>query len=82
MEVFKKVWEEWMDHNISLGNCKNIMFQKSLDAGYSYDLIKQKLNIDYIISPVLSGNLTKKCALKHAIKINNEMDINLNYQCN
>jgi prolyl 4-hydroxylase len=72
MEVFKKDWEEWMDHNIFLGNCKNIMFQKSLDAGYSYDLIKQKLNIDYIISPVLSENFTKKCALKNAIKINNE----------
>jgi prolyl 4-hydroxylase len=72
MEVFKKDWEEWIDHNISLGNCKNVMFQKSLDEGYSYDLIKQKLNIDYIISPVLPEKLTNKCALKKAIRINNE----------
>jgi hypothetical protein len=30
MDVFKKDWEEWMDHNISLGNCKNIMFENPL----------------------------------------------------
>jgi prolyl 4-hydroxylase len=72
MDVFNKDWEEWMDHNISLGNCKNIMFQKSLDAGYSYDLIKQKLNIDYVVSSVLPEELTNKCALKNAIKVNNE----------
>jgi prolyl 4-hydroxylase len=72
MEVFKKDWEEWMVHNISLGNCKNIMFQKSLDAGYSYHLIKQKLNIDYIVSPVLPERLTNKCSLKNATRINNE----------
>jgi|688.fasta_scaffold140418_1 prolyl 4-hydroxylase len=72
MDVFNKDWEEWIDHNISLGNCKNIMFQKSLDAGYSYDLIKQKLNIDYVVSSVLPEELTNKCALKNAIKVNNE----------
>jgi prolyl 4-hydroxylase len=69
MEVFKKDWEEWMDMNISLGNCKNIMFQKSLDEGYSYELIKQKLNIDYKISYSLPEKLLNKIALKKAIKI-------------
>jgi len=72
MEFFKKDWEEWIDHNISLGNCKNIMFQKSLDAGYSYDLIKKKLNMDYVLSSVLPEELTNKCALKNAIRVNNE----------
>lgn len=88
MDVFNKDWEEWMDHNISLGNCKNIMFKMSLDAGYPYHLIKQKLNIDYLVSTVLPKeggldlecleysdlleNVTDKCALKTAIKVNNE----------
>jgi len=72
MNSFKKEWEEWIDYNISLGNCKNIMFQKLLDAGYSYDLIKQKLNIDYMISNVLPEHLTSKIALKKAIRINSD----------
>jgi prolyl 4-hydroxylase len=72
MDFFKKDWEEWMDYNISLGNCKNIMFQKSLDAGYSYDLIKQKLNIDYIVSKLLPEKLTNKYALNNAIRVNNK----------
>ena len=49
METFKPDWEEWIDLNLRLGNCKQIMFQKSLDVGYAYDLIKSKLNIDYNI---------------------------------
>jgi len=69
---FKKDWEEWIDHNISLGNCKNIIFQKSLDEGYCYELIKKKLNMDYKISSVLPEKLTNKCALKNAIRIKNE----------
>ena len=47
METFAPDWEEWIDLNLRLGNCKQIMFQKSLDAGYSYDLLKRKIGIDY-----------------------------------
>jgi len=69
MNTFKKDWEEWIDLNISLGNCKVIMFQKSLEAGYSYDLIKRKLNIDYEISKPLPASCKDKLALRTATKI-------------
>jgi prolyl 4-hydroxylase len=49
METFAPEWEEWIDLNLKLGNCRQIMFQKSLDAGYSYALLKRKIGIDYII---------------------------------
>ena len=49
METFAQNWEEWIDLNLRLGNCKQTMFQKSLDAGYSYALLKRKIGIDYVI---------------------------------
>jgi prolyl 4-hydroxylase len=49
METFAQNWEEWIDLNLQLGNCKQTMFQKSLDAGYSYALLKRKIGIDYVI---------------------------------
>jgi prolyl 4-hydroxylase len=49
METFTPDWEEWIDLNLRLGNCKQIMFQKSLDAGYSHALLKRKIGIDYAI---------------------------------
>jgi prolyl 4-hydroxylase len=70
MNSFKPDWEEWMDLNISLGNCKVIMFQKSLEAGYTYDLIKKKLNMDYNIPRQLPVNLKNKVALRSAKKLN------------
>jgi prolyl 4-hydroxylase len=72
MNSFTTDWEEWMDFNISQGNCKLIMFQKSLDAGYSYDLIKRKLNIDYHVSVPLPLELKDKIALRNARKINSD----------
>jgi prolyl 4-hydroxylase len=76
MNSFEKFWEEWLDLNISLGNCKLIMFQKSLDAGYAYDLIKQKLNIDYHVSKPLPVALKDKIALRNAKKIaSDKLDI-------
>jgi len=72
MKAFKKDWEEWIDYNILLGNCKNILFQKSLDEGYSYDLIKNKLNMEYNISSVIPVHLRKKIALKTATKLNSD----------
>ena len=69
MNSFTKDWEEWLDLNISLKNCKLIMFQKSLDSGYSYDLIKSKLNIDYHVSVPLPLVLKDKVALRNAKKI-------------
>jgi len=72
MNSFATIWEEWLDLNISLGNCKLIMFQKSLDAGYSYDLIKRKLNIDYHVSVPLPSALKDKIALRNARKINSD----------
>lgn len=47
MNEFTKDWDDWLNHNISMGNCKEVMFKKSLDAGYDYDLIKNKLNFEY-----------------------------------
>ena len=49
METFAPDWEEWIDLNLRLGNCKQIMFQKSLDAGYSYALLRRKIGIDYAV---------------------------------
>jgi prolyl 4-hydroxylase len=72
MDSFGKDWEDWMDLNISLGNCKLIMFQKSLDAGYAYDLIKAKLNIDYHVSEPLPLALKDKIALRNAKKIQSD----------
>lgn len=72
MNSFRKDWEEWLDLNISLGNCKLIMFQKSLDAGYAYDLIKDKLNIDYQVSKTLPLVFKDKIALRTAKKINSD----------
>jgi len=67
MQSFKPDWEDWINSNVLLGNCKRIMFQKSLDAGYSYELIKNKLNIDYDISETKN---TKKIALLNSKKLN------------
>ena len=39
MNIFRKDWEEWIDLNLSKGNCKNIMFEKLLEEGYEYNLI-------------------------------------------
>jgi len=72
MNTFTKEWEEWLDLNISLGNCKLIMFQKSLEQGYAYDLIKSKLNIDYKISVPLKLELKDKVALRNAKRINSD----------
>jgi prolyl 4-hydroxylase len=55
METFTPDWEEWIDLNLRLGNCKQIMFQKSLDAGYSHALLKRKIGIDYAI-PIASAS--------------------------
>jgi len=71
MEVFKKDWEEWIDHNVALGNCKKILFEKSLNEGYSYNLLKNKLNMDYHISNS-SLNSIDKVSLKKAIKIQSD----------
>ena len=47
METFAPEWEEWIDLNLRLGNCRQIMFQKSLEAGYSHALLKRKIGVDY-----------------------------------
>ena len=72
MNSFTPDWEEWIDLNISLGNCKVIMFQKSLEAGYAYDLIKRKLNIDYEIAEPLPMELKNKIALRTAKKLQSD----------
>lgn len=69
MQTFKPNWEEWIDHNLRLNNCKKIMFQKSLEAGYSYDLLHRKLGIDYIVAPNNTTN-TERVALRTAHKLN------------
>ena len=72
MNVFKPDWEEWINLNLSLGNCKLIMFQKSLEAGYTYDLIKSKLNMDYQVSKPVPAICKDKIALRHATKLNSD----------
>lgn len=69
METFKPEWKEWIDLNLELGNCKIIMFQKSLDAGYSYNLLKKTLGIDYKVNENNKKH-TGKIALKNATKLN------------
>jgi prolyl 4-hydroxylase len=61
METFEEDWKTWIDTNIQLGSCKKIMFQKLLDRGYSYQLIRRTLGIDYF---------TNRVALRTANKIN------------
>jgi prolyl 4-hydroxylase len=68
METFAPDWEEWIDLNLRLGNCKQIMFQKSLDAGYSHALLKRKIGIDYQ-APVQMQALSR-VALKTAQRLN------------
>ena len=46
METFTTDWEQWLDLNLPLGNCKQIMFQKSLEKGYSYNLLRRKIGIE------------------------------------
>jgi prolyl 4-hydroxylase len=76
MNSFKPDWEEWMNLNISLGNCKLIMFQKSLEAGYNYDLIKNKLNIEYHVSKPMPVACRDKIALRNAVRIpSNKLEI-------
>jgi len=71
METFKPDWEEWIDLNLRLGNCKQIMFQKSLDAGYSHALLKRKIGIDYIASEKQQPHrLNVAVALRTAQKLN------------
>jgi prolyl 4-hydroxylase len=68
METFAPKWEEWIDLNLRLGNCKQIMFQKSLDAGYSHALLKRKIGIDYQ-APVQMRALAR-VALRTAQRLN------------
>ena len=68
METFTPDWEEWIDLNLRLGNCKQIMFQKSLDAGYSYALLKRKIGIDYAL-PQASSGLPAVVALRTAQRL-------------
>jgi prolyl 4-hydroxylase len=71
METFTPDWEEWIDLNLRLGNCKQIMFQKSLDAGYSHALLKRKIGIDYIASEKQQPQrLNVAVALRTAQKLN------------
>lgn len=68
METFAPEWEEWIDLNLRLGNCKQIMFQKSLEAGYSHALLKRKIGIDYQ-APVQTQALAR-VALRNAQRLN------------
>lgn len=79
MNKFEKDWEDWIDHNISLGNCKQILFKKSLEIGYDYNLLKNKIGIDYIISDKTdnsnsnnnnNSNRSSNVALRNAVKLN------------
>jgi prolyl 4-hydroxylase len=72
METFTPDWEEWIDLNLRLGNCKQIMFQKSLDAGYSHALLKRKIGIDYTQSQPQSQSQSRSdiVALRTAQRLN------------
>ena len=47
IKTFSPDFEEWIDENIKLKNCKVQLFKTLLEKGYQYDLIKNRLNIDY-----------------------------------
>lgn len=70
MNVFKKDWEEWIDLNLSKGNCKVQMFKILLKEGYDYNLIKNKLDIDYLIEDTNQTELRNQIALRNAVKLN------------
>ena len=72
METFSPEWEEWIDINLRLGNCKQIIFQKSLEAGYSYAVLKSKIGIDYMPpqSQVISISRSDVIALRTAHRVN------------
>ena len=72
METFSPEWEEWIDLNLRLGNCKQIMFQKSLEAGYSHALLKRKIGIDYTQSQPQSQPQSRSdvVALRTAQRLN------------
>ena len=73
METFSPDWEEWIDLNLRLGNCKQIMFQRSLDAGYSHDLLQRKIGISYA-APSLAASSQQRTdvavSLRSAQKLN------------
>jgi prolyl 4-hydroxylase len=76
MTSFTKDWELWINYNMSRGNCKKIMFEKLLEAGYKYDLIKDKLNIDYEVSKPLVSSLKNNISLKNKIALKNAVKLN------
>ena len=69
METFTPDWEQWIDLNLTLGNCKQIMFQKSLEKGYSYNLLRRKIGIEYIVEKNNKTDTTN-IALRTAQKVN------------
>ena len=68
METFAPEWEEWIDLNLRLGNCRQIMFQKSLEAGYSHALLKRKIGVDYR-APTLVLDRVQTVALRTAQRL-------------
>jgi prolyl 4-hydroxylase len=70
METFAPDWEEWIDLNLRLGNCKQIMFQKSLEAGYSHALLKRKIGIDYTLTRQSRPQSQSDVALRTAQRLN------------
>tara|TARA_B110000483_G_scaffold242095_1_gene326824 strand:- start:17182 stop:17988 length:807 start_codon:yes stop_codon:yes gene_type:complete len=45
---FYGTWEEWLNINIKRGCCKDELFKILLENNFDYNLIKNKLKIDYV----------------------------------
>lgn len=50
---FDKSWNDWVDHNVDRQCDKNEIFQILLNNNFDYNLIKNKLNIDYVENQTL-----------------------------
>lgn len=67
---FDNSWEQWIDTNINRNCDKKGIFKILLDNHFDYNLIKNKLNIDYTAQNNISNFYNIK--LKNAIKYNTD----------
>jgi len=58
---FSKEINKWINENIILKSNKRLMFEKLLELNYDYNLIKNKLNIDY--EECVNNDLLNKTSL-------------------
>lgn len=72
---FDKSWNDWVDHNVARQCDKKEIFQILLDNNFDYNLIKNKLKIDYTEKkPSLHKNPKRKCSIpSNAKKVDTDL---------